>query len=400
MGMNRSQELAISRGVMAGVLALVMAASTWTIHIYSVLAPFIIEELSISRIQLGLLMTLASLAGAVLSPSAGRFADHFGGKATLQAALLVSIVTTLLVAVAPTYSVLLLASLLAGSMSAAGNPGTNKLITSALPLGSRGVVMGVKQSGVQAGIFFVGIVLPSLAIAAGWRVAVGCLALVSCGTLILTSLILPGAEVRSGQEVSDVVPYAHTSGVRQIAAYAFFMGIGGAGLTSFLPLYAHEELGLSVRVAGGAAAVIGLIGIASRIIWSHRTELAGRYWLPLRVMAASAVVAVLLVWSSSWLGVPLLWPGVALAGLAVVAWNGVALLAAVAEAGHEGSGRASGLVLMGFFAGLSISPVTMGFLVDSTGSYDVAWFFVLLSFVAAVASASNSTAMTESVPTE
>ena len=76
-------------------------------------------------------------------------------------------------ALAPAYPVMLLAAGLAGLALATGNPVTNKLVAVHLPPGSRGLVMGGKQAGVQVGAFLAGALLAPLAAQAGWRAALG-----------------------------------------------------------------------------------------------------------------------------------------------------------------------------------------------------------------------------------
>lgn len=392
---SRTRAAHPSEAAVASVLALVMASTTWTIHIFSVLGSLIIADLRIARWQLGLLMTLSSLLAAGVSPLAGRVADKIGGRSTLVWALALSLFSVAIVSLGPTYGSLILGSLIAGSMSSLANPGTNKLITDFLPLGRRGWVMGVKQSGVQAGIFGVGVALPGLSLLLGWRGAVAILGVIPI-VLIVTVSRLFHKEHPSNRDVEGVISeseYSHSPTVRSLAIYAFFMGVGGAGITSFLPLYAQESLGFGVAAGGYAAAGIGLVGIGSRIVLSRRAELSGEYWAVLRTMAWFSVVSALLLYFAQWGATWILWPGVALAGVAVVSWNGVALLAAVADAGRAGTGRASGLVLSGFFAGLAVSPVTVGVTVDVTGNYDLAWSLVAGAFVVAALTLSRGDPM-------
>lgn len=388
MRARRSRSATPSEAAVAAALALVMASTTWTIHIFSVLGSLIMDDLRISRTQLGLLMTLSSLTAAGVSPVAGRIADRIGGRSTLMGGLLISLTTISVITLGPTFSSLVVAALLAGIMSALGNPGTNKLITAALPVGRRGWVMGVKQSGVQAGIFGVGVALPSLSLLLGWRGAVASLALIPVVLLVVVSRLFRGVASLNRDGIPAVVlsKYSHPPAVRSLAMYAFFMGVGGAGITSFLPLYAQEMLDFGVAAAGYAAAAIGFVGIVSRILLSRQAELSGKYWAVLRLMAWSSAASGVLIYAAQWNAAWILWPGVALAGVSVVAWNGVALLAAVAEAGHSGTGRASGLVLFGFFSGLAVSPVTVGVTVDLTGSYDLAWSLVVSAFAVAALS--------------
>ena len=64
---------------------------------------------------------------------------------------------------------------------------------------------------------------------------------------------------------------------------------------------------------------------------------------------------------------------VVFAGMSFAAWTGVAMLAVISEVSLSDAGRASGIVLTGFFVGHTISPVAFGFSVDVTGGYGLGW---------------------------
>ncbi len=49
------------------------------------------------------------------------------------------------------------------------------------------------------------------------------------------------------------------------------------------------------------------------------------------------------------------------------------MLAVIDYAGRERSGRASGVVMLGFLAGLGLAPTLFGWLVDRTESYTPMW---------------------------
>jgi len=84
-----------------------------------------------------------------------------------------------LAAVARTYLMLLVATLVTGVGFALGNPATNHVLAFHVDPHRKGVLTGVKQSGVQAGAFLAGVALPGLAGGVGWRGA------------LLASLVLP-----------------------------------------------------------------------------------------------------------------------------------------------------------------------------------------------------------------
>ena len=77
-----------------------------------------------------------------------------------------------------------------------------------------------------------------------------------------------------------------------------------------------------------------------------------------------------------------MWPMTFVAASGLYAWNAVAMLSVIIGVPTKDSGRASGVVVMGFMAGLSIGGFFVGWIADVTGSFDAAWtVLLLLSFV-------------------
>ncbi len=64
-------------------------------------------------------------------------------------------------------------------------------------------------------------------------------------------------------------------------------------------------------------------------------------------------------------------------------WNSVGMLAVMIEAGTGSTGRASGMVLLGFLTGLGVAPPVFGAIIDRTGSYDLMWLLSALTATAA-----------------
>jgi predicted MFS family arabinose efflux permease len=362
-----------------------MTVSTFVVPVYGALSRFLIAEFDISRAQLGWLITSVTAVAAVMAPAVGRWTDRLGGSTMILTIFVGSIVLMLAVAVAPTFETLLLTSLLAGFINAAGNPAGNKLIVSVIPRGARGVIMGIKQSGVQLGTLLVGALLPGLALAHGWRTAVALTAILPAAAAVWAwhikrNLNEPRKQTLSAEAALAFDAYRHPSGVRRLALYAFTMGAGVASQAAFLPLYAQERLGLSVTQAGLTMAVIGITGIGSRILWSRSSEHTGNLASPLLIMAALSVLSISSILAASHYGQWLLWAGALLSGTSVVAWNGVANLGAVLLVDESHAGHASGFVVLGFLGGFAAAPPLFGYSVEHTGSYDLGWACVLIAF--------------------
>lgn len=364
----------------AGILALAMGTGTYAGYAFGVLGPELRSEFGLSRFELGLLTTVFFAVGGPLSLLAGRATDRFGARLVMLVAFTVAGVAILAMASAPAYGILLLGAALAGVALATGNPVTNKLIAIHVAPGRRGLIMGGKQAGVQVGAFLTGAVLTPVAVVIGWRYALGWSALVPLAGLFLGLALIPGDRPSAAEHAAErAVRLPHS--VRWLAAYAFLMGSGVAAINAYLPLYLVERAGASQELAGSVAATIGFVGIGSRIAWAWASErMRGGFSLPLLLLGGGAVVALLLVAAVEGVGLWLAWPAAALFGASAVTWNAVGMLAVISSAGAGHAGRASGVVTGAFYIGFVGSPMLVGWLVDRSGGYTLAWLLVAAAF--------------------
>jgi predicted MFS family arabinose efflux permease len=362
-------------------LTLVMGMSVAMVPTIGVLGPFIIEHHGLSRTQIGLLASLVPLSGGLCAPPAGALVDRFGGRRLAAALLLAAAAALTLLAVAASFVWLAVASSLAGVALAIGNPATNQLIAKHIPLGRQGVIVGVKQSGVQVASFAAGAALPGLALLAGWRVAATSAASVGLLTLGVLLKAVPRDPPTSGSarledEGRSVTPRPRWPAIRYLATYSFFMGAGTSASVTYLPLYAYERLGLTATAAGAAASVMAGVAVFARIGWARIAE---RSWsasttLLVIAMCAAASHAVIITADRT---PTLLWVGAVGLGTSAVAWNGVAMLFVVRGAPTGLSGRFTGHTQLAFSLGMFSSPLVFGQLIDRTGSYTPGWSIAL-----------------------
>jgi nitrate/nitrite transporter NarK len=380
----RVRSRARRRSLFATVLATIMAYSTFSQFSFGVLAGFILDEFSISRSELGFLTTCLFVVGGVGSPYAGLLVDRFGARRMALASAATVGVAFIGMALAPTYLWMLAASTLAGGALASCNPITNKLVALYITAGERGLTMGIKQAGVQVGAFLIGVSLPALASARGYRFALGVLTLVPLLSVAGIAWLIPADEPtdpeskalrRSGRRLEHAVWW--------MTGYAFMMGAGVAAFGAYLPLYIQEDLGRSVGTAGAVVGLIGLVGILARVAFGWVSERFGRFALSLGVMGAGAVGASLLVLGASPDTAGVMWLAAALFGVSAITWNTVGMIAVLAEVGDRDAGRASGYVQAGFYGGYAFSPIVFGYSVDATGNYDLGWLGVTVVFAAA-----------------
>lgn len=363
------------------VLAFTMAISVYSIPALAVLSGLLIDDLGIDRSQYGITITVLAASNALSAVAAGRLVDRVGGRRVVLGVYALTAGSALLFAVSPSFGVLLVVAALSGLPNGGNNPATNKVIAEYVPPGRRGAIVGTKQSGVQAGMFLVGLLLPALALATSWRWAFATVAGIALVGLAIAARIVPASPGRGtvGDPSGERGPLP--SVIRWLVGYAALMGAGGSAVTSFLPLYAHETIGLSVSKAGAAAAAVGFVGMASRIVLGRHMEKIHHVAVPLGLIALGSAGSVLAFLAAPG-GIAWLWVGVGVAGVTIATWNAITMLAAISVRGGQ-AGRATGWVVLGFMGGYASSPSIFGAVVEARGAYTIGWWGVVAVFLAA-----------------
>lgn len=240
------------------------AATLFTVSV-EVLAPFLLEDLSAGRTELGLLASAAYVVAALAAPWAGRFVDSVGVRRSMTLLFVLSASALALFAGASTYIVAVCAAALAGLGEAANAPFANRVVQSAFSVQRHGIVVAAKQSGVKAGHLLAGAALPTIAVLWGWRFALVVFALVAAVGAPLSWLLLRGASL---PHRAATRPPRHPAGshVWVLAAYAGLMAVGQAPVQVYLPLFGAEVVGLSLQSSAMALAASSGVAIVARLV--------------------------------------------------------------------------------------------------------------------------------------
>lgn len=353
-----------------------MGGGTFGFVVFAVLSVDLLEQFSIDRWQIGALVSAMALAGAFTSPHVGRFVDAIGARKSVVITLAGASVGLVGMATATQFWVLIVGAALGGVSQAFANPATNKLIAQHVPAGRQGMVMGLKQSGVQFGVFLGGVSLPAIASFLSWRWAIGAYALTFGAMALFSHRKLP-------EETS--LPSSRTAKAKlpgfiwRLSVFGGISGLGSSAVGTFLPLYAVETAGFSVGLAGAATAVGGVAGIAGRVWWGHMTDTRWEARKALiAISSGSALVPIAMLLAPR---LPaMIWVAALLGGITYSSWNAVGMLAVIQRLGQEHAGQGSGVVLLGFLMGLGIGAPIFGLSVDRLDSYQAGWVAVTVAF--------------------
>ncbi len=373
---NVSTMRPFSKASLSAITAAAMGTGVFPIVVASVLAGEFITAFDISRAQVGLLVTSSGLVGGLLSPSLGRFTDRIGAVTATRGVLITGAVTMTGIALAPTYPILVLAALASGIANGWCNPATNLLIVDNMEPGRRGVVTGIKQSGVPISTFLAGLLLPSIVVLWNWRVAVLMVLIMPVGALM--AMIRRESEPRDAAGVAGAVGGPVPVSVKWLAVYGAVSGLATNAAFVFIPLFAEEDQTWSPQAAGALLALVGLIGIAARVIWPQLSERRLGHGPALQLLGGLSMLSAMILAIAAIRGIPawLLVVSAVLLGAGSVAWNAVGMLAVMDLSPGGTVGRGTGVVLLGFLIGSAVGTPLLGLSVDLLGTYGPGWIAV------------------------
>ena len=240
-------------------LAFAVCISIWTI--FSILGIQIQSRLGLSQTQFGLLVGTPILTGSLARLVFGIWAEQYGGRIVLSLVLFGAAIATVLLSLAGSYPVYLLAALGVGLSGGAFAAGVS-YISRWYPKGERGAPLSIFAAG-NVGAAATVLLLPTAGLTYGWHMAT----LLWAAAAVLMGLLFlifaksdPGTVARraAGRPVRKFV--LHLAPLRNIqvwrfSIYYFFVFGVFIALALWLPRYAMGVYGLDLTEAGVVAAV-------------------------------------------------------------------------------------------------------------------------------------------------
>lgn len=368
---------------MLGVAVVSQIGASYVHQGLPALAPLLQAEWSLSRAELGVVLSAINVGVLLTSAAAGHVVDRLGERPLLVAGPLGVAAATLLAAFSP--GPLLLTLALAGAGVALGTcaPSGGKAMLVWFPPRIRGLAMGLRQTSIPLAGVIAAPTLPLLALALGWRGA-----LVVGAVIGALSALLVVVAYHDPPERGTAVAHHERAGLaafpallrdRSLLATILLGPVLVAGqwtVVPYLGLYLYERFGWSVTEAAAYLAlaqvggVVGRIGwgLASDVVWGGRRKPALLLVPPVGALGALGL-ATLSHETPAWVVAAL---AVAM-GASVIGWNGLLLAYVAEQAGPHRAGTAIGLAVSIIFIGAVVYPPAFGWLVDRAGSYQPAW---------------------------
>ena len=341
---------------------------------FAPLIPTFVGDLGLTYAAAGTIQTAYFWTYALAQIPVGMVADRWGARRVMIGCMALLAVGAVAFAASRTYAESIVARSLVGFGAAAVWVPGIRLIAEWFPVPERGRATGLMSGGGGVGDTLGLILVPWLAAMWGWRVAYGALALPAVLTLLFIVLALP-------RDVQPTTARRSGSLGRVLANRAVWplnlsvtLSYGGYfSFVTFLPAFLVRRLALSDTEAG---VITGLITAGTILSWPLAGVLSDRFGRrkPIYIASQCASVLVCFVFAlgESWMGAA---SAAAVAVVAGILTGGLILpFVAVSEMfPRELAATAAGVTNAACFAGAMVLPITLGRVLDVTGSFAAAF---------------------------
>ena len=393
------------RWVVLGTAAVVQIALSSASQSIPPVGPFIIDELKISRAEMGLFVSTEHVGALLVVVLAGWLADVGGFRRTLLGGLAVmgvfmgalaflDVFTDVFTGALPfmdTYKTALVLVFFAGIGAGATSPSAIKGVMMWFQGKHLATAMSIKQAGTTLGGMLAAVLLPAVALAFNWRIS---LALVGVSAITAATIAYFFFKEYPRESTLRKPPAKNPGNVLRVLLgkdmlLTHMMGLLFVAIqqsfTAYLTLYVTETFYISEGVkypkewaglflffafAGGLLGRIGWGLVSDRLLRGKRKG----------ILLVASVLGVLL--AAALAVIPATTPSVVVAllallvGFVIVGWNGVYMAFLTEQAGRDLAGTMAGFNQMAIRAGAIVAPPIFGYIVDVTGNYSLAWGYL------------------------
>ncbi len=364
------------RWVILLIATFAQACACFFVQGIGAIAVFIQNDLQLSSLQIGLLVSAAQLVPIVGLLVAGELLDRYSERLVVGLGTLIVALALCASLWATDYLTILLFLVVVGAGYSTAQPGGSKSVSRWFAKTQLGFAMGIRQAGLPLGGALSAALLPYLAGIYGWRsafLAGGLVAFLGALAFMLfyrtpPDAPAPGAnpaERDLGAVVKSRLAMITDPAMKNIVCSGVALISVQYGILVFTVLYLHETLEIGIGMAATLLFVAQGSGVAGRILlaaWSDRCR-AGRYF-PVMVCLGAVILgllALVLLPLQSPLGMGLV---VAWLGFFGFGWYGpwVAYVADTAPVGK--TGFALGLAMAINQLAIVLAPPALGLLKD------------------------------------
>ena len=360
----------------------------WYTATFYLLLPLIGKELGLSYTEIGLIMTVQHLAGAVSNLPGGMLVDTIGGKGYLMAASLFWVgFPYALMSLTHNFWMLLVCVTLVGIGNNLWHPAAIPTLAHRYPK-RKGLVLSIHSMGGNLGEALAPLVVGALLAWFSWRAVVvinvvpgfvmAAMILLMLGALTMARTREDGAinaaveSWNARKYLRDFVSLLGNRDLMLVSCSSAFRTMTQVGLLTFLPVYLAYELGYSPFIVGICLTVLQVAGFIAAPIAGHLSDKLGRKRVVISSMLLTGVMIVGMALAGKSVVFVLF---IALVGFFLYAMRAVLQAWAVESTPKHLAGTGVGLQFGIQAVGASIAPAIFGMIADASDIY-TGFFFL------------------------
>lgn len=359
------------------------------------LSPFLIEGLSLSRFEVGLLVSASAFGYMAFQIPAGWLVDRVGVRKMLLVGPLVAGSFVLGMYFVGGFPAALAVMALAGFGCGCFPTVATKAVLHWFPLRERATAIGINQTSLNVAGVLTASALPTLALVYGWRAAFIPVALIPIAASVAAYTLYrepvgeepPKVSGKGGASWAAVRGVILDRNILLVALACMGLCVCEFAFTGYLVIYLKEVVGVSVAVAGGYLALANLGGAVGKPFFGALSDrvFGGSRRKPLIIVGALILVFTILMQMISastpyWVMLGI----IVLFGFTAIGWGGMNLVLASEFAGKENAGLAVGYAASISLIGNLVGPPIFGWMADATGSYTLGWWFLTASALVSI----------------
>lgn len=350
-----------------------------------ILGTFLLAVYHLSLTELGFVTTALSLGVMCSMVFAGIAVDRLGPRVVLFYGTLLMALFGLMLTQVHSFDILLLMLFFVGVSLAIVPAAGTKAVFTAFSNRPRGLVMGIRQTGVPVGAALAAWLLPQMVPHVGLNLTYVVFALELLVVGFAFSFVIPHFQRAAAKSLRVRLEKNHWRLLARPVGVAFLMVSGQYILLTYSIVDLHRQHHLSLATAGIILAVSQLGGGVGRILLGQISDRMGQARAPVLAIAGTVAAALALVIGFLPVHVPVfllfvLWT---VFGFGAVGWNALALTWAGETVPPSHSGMAMSLTGSVVFLGSSVFPPLFGWIVDTSHHFAFGWW--MLSLVLGVA---------------